>query len=107
MAAIPIQSVPEGGLANASFAAAANGDTVDTGGRRAGGWSTTAMLLLVNNTDAATKNVTVGGLAPITVPANTGRAVIPVYTEGVNDPSVLIVYSALTNLAVACVRLDA
>lgn len=108
MAAITIQNIPDGGLANATFAAAnGGGDTVAIGGRRAGGFDNDTVLLLVRNANAATRDVTVGGGSPITVPATTGFSVIPVYSEGINDPSVAVAYSAVTNVDVAAVRIGA
>lgn len=108
MAAITVQTVPAGGLASVTFAAAnGGGDTVATGGKRAGGWDSDLVLLIVRNTNAATRDVTVGGGTAVTVPATTGVSVIPVYSEGVNDPTVAVTYSAVTNVDVAAVRIGA
>lgn len=107
MAAIPVQSVPDGGLASVTFAAAANGDTVAFGGKRMGGYDSTCLLLIVRNTNAATRDITVGGGAIVTIPATTGVSVIPVFNEGIGDPSVLVTYSALTNVDVAAVLVGA
>jgi hypothetical protein len=106
MAAITIQEVPEAGLANATFAAAnGGGDTVAAKTKRLGGYDLETTLLLVRNTDAATRDVTVGSLAAVTVPATTGFAVIPIPDEGINDASVAVSYSAVANLTVAAVRI--
>lgn len=108
MAAITVQSVPEGGLATVTFAAAnGGGDTVATGSRRAGGWDSDLILLIVRNTNAATRDITVGANAPVTIAATTGVSVIPVFSEGVNDASVAVAYSAVTNVDVAAVRVGA
>lgn len=107
MAAIPIQNVPDGGLASLTFAAAANGDTIADGGKRAAGYDLTTMLLIVRNTNGATRDVTVGAGSAVTCPATTGISVIPVFSEGIGDPSVLVTYSALTGLEVAAVLIGA
>lgn len=108
MAAITVQTVPEGGLASVTFAAAnGGGDTVATGGKRAGGWDSDLILLIVRNTNAATRDITVGSNPAVTIPATTGVSVIPVYSEGVNDASVAVAYSAVTNVDVAAVRVGA
>lgn len=107
MAAIPIQTVPEGGLASCTFAAAANGDTIADGGKRSGGYDLNTMLLIVRNTNAATRDITVGGGTAVTCPALTGVSVIPVFSEGQGDPSVAVTYSALTGLDVAAVLIGA
>lgn len=106
MAALTIQDAPAGGLATVTFAAAAGGgDTVASGSKQTGGWDLETVILIVRNTDAATKDVTVGGLPAVTVAATTGVAVIPVPNEGINDPSVAVTYSAVTNVTVAAVRI--
>lgn len=107
MAAIPIQTVPEGGLGTVTFAAAANGDTIADGGKRAGGYDLNSILLIVRNTNAATRTITVGDNAPVTIAATTGVSIIPVFSEGIGDPSVLVAYSALTNVDVAAVLIGA
>lgn len=105
MAAIPVNDLPDAGLDNVNFAAAnGGGDTVAIGGRRTGGHDLDLVLLLVRNTDAASKTVTVGSQPARTVPATTGFAVIPVFNEGIGDPSVAVAYSAVTNVTVAAVR---
>jgi len=105
MAAIAIQDVPATGLASVTFAAAnGGGDTVAYGSKALAGYEQYSVVLLARCTDAATKDVTVGGVT-VTVPATTGFAVIPVPNEGLNDPSVAVTYSAVTNLTVAAVRI--
>jgi hypothetical protein len=108
MAALTIQDAPKAGLANAAFTACnAGGDTVAAGSKQAAGWDLHTVILIVRNTNAATRDVTVGALAPVTVPATTGVSIIPVPNEGINDASVAISYSAVTNLDIAAVRIGA
>lgn len=100
MAAIPIQDA-SAGLVNATFAAAANGDTVASGSRGAG-WDL-GVALLVNNGDATATTVTVDGHPAISVPA-AGQGVIPVYRVAFGT-ALGVTYSKLTSLTVAAVRL--
>ncbi len=106
MATLPVQQVPVRGLANVAFAAAnAGGDDVPSG---------VASALLVRNTDATAKTVTittpgtVDGLAiedpAVIVPATTGFAVIPLVGR-LYGASVLIAYSAVTGVTVAAIQL--
>lgn len=83
-------------------AANAGGDTV-TPGARAGGWGT-GVFLLVRNTDAAAKTVTVRGVAYV-VPLTTGIAVIPISGVYPNNP-VPVTYSAVTGVTVAAVQIE-
>lgn len=101
MAALTIQD-GSNGLQSVNMAAAAVGDTI-AGGTRAGGWDL-GVLLLVKNSDAASKTVTVQG-RPYVVPATTGLALIPVFgvAYGTSYP---ITYSAVTGVTVAAVRLS-
>lgn len=99
MAAIPIQEANAGNQ-NVAFAAAANGDTV-AAGVVASGWEL-PVLLLVRNSDAAAKTVTVDGVNYV-VPLTTGFAVIPI-RAGSFGSAKLITYSALTGVTVAAVR---
>jgi hypothetical protein len=100
MAAIPIQDA-SAGLANATFAAAANGDTIASGSRGAG-WDL-GVVLLVKNGDATTTNVTIDGHPLVAVPA-AGQGVIPAYRATFGSP-LLVTYSKLTSLTVAAARL--
>lgn len=106
MAALTIQDVPAAGLASLAFTACnGGGDTVAAGSKAAGGWELETIFVIVRNTNAATRDVTVGSLAPVTVPVTTGVSVIPVPNEGINDASVAVAYSAVTNLDIAAVRI--
>lgn len=107
MAAIPVQTVPDAGLADIDFAAAAAADTIADGGVRQGGFDSTTMILLVKNANAATRTVTVGSQPPVVVEATDGEAVIPVFNEGIGDTSVAVVYSATADLTVALLRIGA
>ncbi len=105
MAVLTVQDASEG-LANAAFGpAAAGGDSV-VAGARAGGWDF-GVALLVRNTDAAAKTVTLtdsaGNATPYVVPATTGLAVIPIRSS--HGLAQNITYSAVLNVAVAAVRL--
>jgi hypothetical protein len=105
MAAITVQDVPVGGLASLSFAACnGGGDTVAGKVKRAGGWDLEGVYLIFRNTNAATRDITVGSLSAVTIPVTTGVSVIPVPDEGLNDASVAVTYSAVTNLDVAAIR---
>jgi hypothetical protein len=109
MADIAVQDVPAGGLANVTFTAAAASQTVPAGAgtKQMGGYDLHSVFAIVRNTDAATKDVTIGGGSPVTVPATTGVAIIPVGNTGVNGAAQAITYSATTNVTVALVRLGA
>jgi hypothetical protein len=105
MAAITIQDVGVGGLASVTFAAANSSDTVAVGSKRQGGYADTEVLLIYRNTNAATRDITVGSLAAVTIAATTGVSIIPVPDEGINDASVTVTVSATTNVDVAAVRI--
>lgn len=106
MAAISIVDVPAAGLASVTFAAATGGgDTIAYGSKSLAGYEQYSVLLLVKNTNAATKDVTVDSLAAVTCPATTGMSIIPVPNEGLNDASVAVTYSDVTNVTVAAVRI--
>lgn len=100
MATIAIQEAFAGNQ-NVTFAAAVGPDTIESGSY-AGGWDL-PVVLIARNTDAASKTVTVDGVAFI-VPATTGVAVVPVrrVTRGV---PITVTYSATTGVTVAAVRL--
>lgn len=110
MADLTVREVPEAGLAAADAAfyqAAAASQTIPakTSTVSSGGWEGASVFLLVRNTDAATRDVTVGGQAAVTVAATTGNAVIPVKSTGRNHAAIAITYSATANLTVALVRI--
>jgi hypothetical protein len=101
MAAIALQEAA-GGNQSVTFAAAnAGGDTV-AGGSRGGGWDL-ATLLLVKNAHTGSWVVTVAGHPPVTVPATTGFAVVPVYGQP-NGAVKAVTYSGVTALTVAAIR---
>lgn len=105
MAAIAIQDVPAAGLASVTFAAAnSGGDTVAYGSKSLAGYEQYSVILIARNTNAATKDVTVGGVT-VTCPATTGVSIVPVPNEGLNDASVAVTYSDTTNVTVAAVRI--
>jgi hypothetical protein len=109
MADLTVREVTAAGLAAADAAfyqAAAASQTIPakTSTVAAGGYETESVFLLVRNTDAATRDVTVGAQAAVTVAATTGNAVIPVQSTGRNHAAIPITYSATANLNVALVR---
>lgn len=106
MATLVVQDAPVTGLDSVTFVAAtALGDDAPTGG---------GVLLLVRNTDATAKTVTVDtpgtvrGLTvenpDMTVPATTGLAIMPLVRQ-IFGASAAITYSAVTGVTVAAVRL--
>ncbi len=111
MADLTIREVTAAGLAAADAAfyqAAAASQTVPAkaaGINRAGGWEHQTLVLVCKNTDAATRDITVGGQAAVTIAATTGNAVIPVQSTGLNHAQIPITYSATANLSVALVRI--
>jgi hypothetical protein len=106
MALLQLQEAANG-LANVAFSPASGGGDSIPVGARVGGWDL-MIALVVKNTDAAAKTVTVAG-TPYVVPATTGLAVIPCQQPGGVGYGVTtraISYSAATNLSVAAVRLS-
>ncbi len=100
MALIPIQE-GELGVQSVTMQAAVGPDTIQAG-IVMGGWELPT-ILVVRNADAATKTVTVDGVAYI-VPATTGLAIIPI-RRGIGTPLVTVTYSATTSLTVGALRL--
>ena len=100
MAVLAMQEANDG-LQSVTMGAAANGDQIASGAEM-GGWDL-PVILLVRNTDAASKTVTVDGVGYV-VPATTGIAVIPV-RSGPLGALKTITYSALTGVTVAALRL--
>lgn len=110
MADLTIRDVPVAGLTalTAAFWEAAAADQTipaKASSVRAGGWENETLALLVRNTNAATRDVTVGSQAAVTVGATTGNAVIPVQSTGRNHAAIPVTYSATANVEVALVRL--
>ena len=103
MAALTVQDGSNGLQDVVMSAATGGGDTI-AGGSRAGNCDL-PVVLVVRNADAASKTVTVRGVAYV-VPATTGLAVIPVYATQYGSVAA-ITYSAVTALTVAAVRLHA
>jgi hypothetical protein len=101
MAAIAVQNAAEG-LADVTFAAANGGGDTVIGGARGGGWNL-AVILIIRNTDAATKTVTVAGHPAVIVPATTGVAVVPVFGQPTGAVKA-VTYSGVTGVTVAAVR---
>jgi hypothetical protein len=105
MALLTVTDAPLTGLANIPLTAAAvSGDEAPSG---------VGVILVIKNTDAATKTVTVttpgtvSGLAiadiSVVVPATTGIAIIPLIGRFVGSLAA-ITYSAVTGVTVGVVR---
>lgn len=111
MADLTIREVPEDGLAAldaAFYQAAAAAQTIPAnaaGMNRAGGYELFTLALVCKNTNAASRTVTIGAQAVVTVGALTGNAVIPVKSTGLNHAQIAIAYSATADLSVALVRI--
>jgi hypothetical protein len=91
------------GLQDVVFSPATGGGDTCPVGARVGGWDM-GHYLLVRNTDAATKTVTVNGI-PFVIPATTGIGFIPIVAPtGYNQAVKPVSYSAVTNLSVGVVR---
>lgn len=104
MAELTVQDLSGGTGLPTFVAAAGGGDTVRTDSSGAGaGWDL-GLYLVVRNTDATTKTVTVEGLAGVVVPATTGFAIIPLARKHFGNPR-SIAYSAVTGVSVAAIQL--
>lgn len=101
MALIAIQE-GEGGAQSVTLVAANGGGDTIQAGVRSGGWEL-PIILVVKNTDAATKTVTVDGVGYV-VPATTGLAIIPI-RRGLANVIVPITYSAVVGVTVGALRL--
>lgn len=99
MAVLTIQEAQDG-IQSVTMGSAADGDQIASGAEM-GGWDL-PVILLVRNTDAAAKTVTVDGIAAV-VPATTGIAAIPVRSGPIGALKT-ITYSALTGVTVAALR---
>lgn len=108
MADIAIQEVPVGGLDSITFTAAAASQTVpaNSGTRSKGGWEMSTLVALLRNTNAATRDVTIGAES-VTVPVTTGVSMLPVPDPGINGAAQAITYSATANLEIALLRIGA
>lgn len=103
MAVLTVEDASKGIQSLTMNAAAGGGDSV-AGGVKQGGWEL-PVVIVVRNTDAATKTVTVQGTAYI-VPATTGIALIPIRGSAKYGDSVGITYSAVTGVTVGVGRLS-
>lgn len=109
MADLTVREVPAAGLTALTAAfweAAAASQTIPakTSSVQAGGWENEVVLLLVRNTNAASRTVAVGAQTALTVAALTGNAVIPVQSTGRNHAALPITYEATAGVEVALVR---
>lgn len=110
MADLTIRDVPEVGLAALDanfFEAAAASQTIPAKASsvKAGGWDLETLVLVCKNTNAATRDITVGAQTAVTIDATTGNAIIPIKPPGKNHAAIAITYSATANLSVALVRI--
>lgn len=103
MAVLTVEDASKGIQSLTMNVAAAGGDSV-AAGVKMGGWEL-PVVIVVRNTDAATKTVTVQG-ANYVVPASTGIALIPVRGSVRYGDSVAITYSAVTGVTVGVGRLS-
>lgn len=100
MALLAVQDATNG--ASITFGACNGGGDTIPQGSRAAGWEL-AVVLIVKCADTTSMTVTVGSNAPITVPATTGEAVIPVF--GVQyGQAVAVAYSKVTSATCAAVK---
>lgn len=103
MAVLNVEDASKGLQSVTMNAAAGGGDSL-AGGVKLGGWEL-PVLIIVRNTDAAAKTVTVQGTGYV-VPATTGIAAIPIRGSVKYGDSVAITYSAVTGVTVGAVRLS-
>lgn len=103
MAVLTVEDASSGLQSVTMNAASGGGDSV-AAGVKIGGWEL-PVLIVVRNTDAASKVVTVQGTG-YTVPATTGIAVIPIRNSMKYGDSVAVTYSATTGVTVGVVRLS-
>lgn len=91
------------GLGGVSFvAASAGGDTAEAG-VGAGGWRLCGVLLVSNASATLTRDVTVEGLAAVTV-AISSTAAIPLNGGGIAGKRLAVTYTPETDLTVAAVH---
>src|SRR5262245_9694661 len=103
MAVFAVEDASAGIQSLTMNAANGGGDSV-AGGTKLGGWEL-PVVIVVRNTDAATKTVTVAGVGYV-VPATTGIALIPIRGTAKYGDSVAITYSAVTGVTVGVGRLS-
>lgn len=105
MADVAIQDVTAVGLADTVFTNAAASQTVPAGGgtRGYGGWELNTLIAQVKNADAAPHDVTIGGLAAVTVAAGK-QATIVVPNTGIGGAQQNITWSATTSMSIALTR---
>lgn len=113
MALLAIQNISGTGLPS-FVAAAGGGDTVPAISGRGGGWDLGLLLVVRNLAIGATRTVTIEGVTAVIVPAavngvdpapdTPGIAVIPIPGKHFGNVRT-ITYSAVTDLAVAVVRI--
>ena len=93
------------GIQSLTMNVANGGGDSTLAGSRVGGYEL-PVVLVVRNTDAASKTVTVAGVAYV-VPATTGIALIPIRGSQKYGDSVAWTYSAVTGVTVGVGRLTA
>jgi hypothetical protein len=110
MADIAIQDVPAAGLAALTMNAAAGSQTIPAvsasspGSKSTGGWAETMLVAVVRNADASSHDVTINGLAAVTVAAG-AIAVIPVPNPGINAAAQTVTWSATTSMTIGLARI--
>lgn len=104
MAALTLQQVPAAGLDIGALAAASGGgDTVQVTANEMGGWDVAPAALVFRNGDAASKTVTIGAAAPVSVAAG-AIGIFPLKT-GQGGANIAVTYSAVTNCFVGAIQL--
>lgn len=104
MAALTLQQVPVTGLDIGALAAATGGgDTVQVTANEMGGWDSAPACLVFRNGDAASKTVTIGAAAPVTVAAG-AIGIFPLKT-GQGGANIAITYSAVVSCTVGAFQL--
>jgi len=104
MAALTLQQIPLTGLDIGVLAAAAGGgDTVQCTANEMGGWDAQPAVFIFRNGDAASKTVTIGAAAPVTVVAG-AIGIFPLKT-GYGGANIAITYSAVTSCTVGAFQL--
>lgn len=104
MAALTLQQIPVTGLDIGTLAAAAGGgDTVQCTAHETAGWDANPAVFIFRNGDAASKTVTIGTAAPVTVAAG-AIGIFPLKT-GYGGANIAVTYSAVTSCTVGAFQL--
>lgn len=103
MAALTVQQIPVAGLDIGALAAAAGGgDTVQVTSLETGGHDIAPAVFIARNGDAASKTITVDGVALVVAAGAIG--IVPLKT-GYAGKNIAVTYSAVTNVTVGAFQL--